>query len=193
MNAMKSVQAVPVTVRSMVSTGIFLDFASARAGPSPSEFSGATIRALAPCAIMSWICEFCALTSALALRSMSLTPSRLASFSMLLVSVARNGLLVDSDWEKPTTVLPSVMFSLATPPAYLSDVHAGPEALSVGVATCWAAAVLSAALLDGELAESLPELVQAAADRHRPAVTIAAATALARGRDFMRRSHPRGQ
>jgi hypothetical protein len=112
---------------------------------------------------------------------------------MLLVSVARNGLLVDSDWEKPTTVLPSVMFSLGTPPAYLSDVQAGPVALSVGVATCWAAAVLSEALLEGDLAESLPELVQAAADRHRPAVIIAAATALARGSVFMRRSHPQRQ
>ena len=113
---MKSVHAVPVTVRSMVRTGIFFAFASASAGPRPSEFSGATISACAPCAIMSSICEFCALTSAFALRSISLTPSVLAWSSMLFVSVARNGLLVDSDCEKPTTVLPSVIFSCGTPP-----------------------------------------------------------------------------
>ena len=65
---------------------------------------------------MSSICEFWVLTSASALRSMSLTPSFFACCSMLLVSVARKGLLVDSDWEKPTIVLPSVRSSRGTPP-----------------------------------------------------------------------------
>lgn len=65
---------------------------------------------------MSSICEFCAFTSALALRWISLTPSDLAWLVIESVSVDRKGLLVDSDCEKPTTVPGSVRLSCGTPP-----------------------------------------------------------------------------
>jgi len=45
---MKSLHALPLTVRSMVSTGMCLALACANAGASPSEFSGATISTCAP-------------------------------------------------------------------------------------------------------------------------------------------------
>src|SRR5882757_246880 len=105
MNPMKSLHAVPLTVRSMVSTGMCLALACANAGASPSEFSGATISTCAPWAIMSWMSVFCWETLALALRWIRLMPSFLASSVIDWVSVARNGLLVDSDWENPTTAL----------------------------------------------------------------------------------------
>src|SRR3978361_13428 len=104
MNPTKSLQAVPDTVRSMVSTGMCLDLACDRAGARPSEFSGATMSPFAPWAIMDWMSVFCCATLALALRWISLMPSRLASAVIDDVSVARNGLLVDSDCEKPTVV-----------------------------------------------------------------------------------------
>jgi len=45
--------AVPLTVRSMVSTGMCFALAAANAGARPSEFSGATMSTWAPWAIMS--------------------------------------------------------------------------------------------------------------------------------------------
>jgi len=68
MNPMKSPQAVPLTVRSMVRIGMCLALAAANAGASPSEFSGATISTWAPWAIMSAMSVFCCGTLALALR-----------------------------------------------------------------------------------------------------------------------------
>ena len=78
MKPMKSLQAVPLTVRSMVRTGMCLALAWFSAGARPVEFSGATMSTFAPWAIMFWMSVFCCATFALALRWMSLMPSALA-------------------------------------------------------------------------------------------------------------------
>ncbi|CAM5400771.1 hypothetical protein SCYAM73S_00545 [Streptomyces cyaneofuscatus] len=97
-------QAVELTLRSMVRTGTFLAAAAFNAGSRPSELSGATMRNWAPCDSMSWMSLIC-LDSwdwALVVRSF-LTPIFFASSLMDWVSAIRNGLASFSDWEKPTT------------------------------------------------------------------------------------------
>ena len=68
------------------------------------------------------------------------------------VSVARNGLLVDSDWENPTVTF--LRSTLGAP--YFFDVHMGPVA-PASATRCWPAPDL---LLDElPLEESLLELL----------------------------------
>ena len=67
MKPMKSLQAVPLTVRSMVRTGMCLAFAWASDGATPA-FSGATMSTFAPWAIMFSMSVFCCEMLPLALR-----------------------------------------------------------------------------------------------------------------------------
>src|SRR4051812_4673942 len=133
MKPTKSLHAVPLTVRSIVSTGMCLALAWARDGATPA-FSGATISAFAPWAIMFSMSVFCWLMLPLALRWISLMPSFFASAVIDFVSVSRNGLLVDSDCEKPMTAL--VRSILGAP--YLEYVQAAPAVPAALVSTCWA-------------------------------------------------------